>query len=26
MSANVDGGNEFNDKLFDQYADRLNRL
>ncbi len=26
MSANVDGGNEFNEKLSTKYADRLNRL
>ncbi len=26
MSANVDGGNEFNEKLFQKYADRLNRI
>ncbi len=26
MSANVDGGNEFNEKLINKYADRLNRV
>lgn len=26
MSANVDGGNEFNDKLLVEYANRLNRM
>jgi len=26
MSANVDGGNEFNEKYFNKYADRLNRV
>jgi len=26
MSANVDGGNEFNEKILDKYSDRLNRV
>lgn len=26
MSANVDGGNEFNEKYLDKYSDRLNRV